>query len=103
MVQPREAISQAFVAADSSTGSRQSKQKTAERSIMRSVQEGARDTVRDIATSDVYLFSRCPSTKVEVLFAHLKRILKLDRCAFAIRMVRSPSTPTRAARQQRLL
>ena len=51
----------------------------AARKIMRSVHEGARDMARDIATTDAYLVSRRQRKKVEMLFAHLKRILKLDR------------------------
>lgn len=46
---------------------------------MRSVQEGARDMARAIATGDAYVVSRRQCKKVETLFAHLKRILKLDR------------------------
>jgi hypothetical protein len=34
---------------------------------------------RDIATTDAYLLPRRQRKKVEMLFAHLKRILKLDR------------------------
>lgn len=34
---------------------------------------------RAIATTDAYLVSRRQRKKVEMLFAHLKRILKLDR------------------------
>lgn len=34
---------------------------------------------RDIATTDAYVTSRREQKKVEMLFAHLKRILKLDR------------------------
>ena len=49
------------------------------RKILRSVHEGARDLARDIATTDAYLTSRRERKKVEMLFAHLKRILKLDR------------------------
>jgi transposase len=49
------------------------------RKIMRSIHEGARDRARDIATTDAYLTSRRQRKKVEMLFAHLKRILKLDR------------------------
>ena len=40
---------------------------------------GARDLARDIATTDAYVISRRERKKVEMLFAHLKRILKLDR------------------------
>ncbi|MDB5575510.1 MAG: transposase [Bradyrhizobium sp.] len=49
------------------------------RKIMRSIHEGARDMARDIATTDAYVASRRQRKKVEMLFAHLKRILKLDR------------------------
>jgi transposase len=49
------------------------------RKIPRSIHEGARDMARDIATTDVYVTSRRERKKVEMLFAHLKRILKLDR------------------------
>ena len=47
--------------------------------VRRSVHEGARYLARDIATSDAYLISRRQRKKVEMLFAHLKRKLKLDR------------------------
>jgi len=49
------------------------------RKVTRSIHEGARDLARDIATTDAYLTSRRQRKKVEMLFAHLKRILKLDR------------------------
>ena len=49
------------------------------RKIMRSIHEGARDMARDIAATDAYVTSRRHRKKVEMLFAHLKRILKLDR------------------------
>ena len=49
------------------------------RKITRSIHEGARDLARNIATTDAYLVSRRQRKKVEMLFAHLKRILKLDR------------------------
>jgi transposase len=49
------------------------------RKILRSVHEGARDLARDIATTDAYLVSRRQRKKVEMLFAHLKRILRMDR------------------------
>ena len=52
---------------------------TPARKIPRSVHEGARDMARDIATTDAYVTSRRERKKVEMLFAHLKRILKLDR------------------------
>ena len=40
---------------------------------------GARDLAREIAKTKAYRTSRCQRKKVEMLFAHLKRILKLDR------------------------
>jgi len=52
---------------------------TPARKIPRSIHEGARDMARDIAKTEPYRTSRCQRKKVEMLFAHLKRILKLDR------------------------
>src|SRR5438552_7291077 len=49
------------------------------RKIPPSIHEGARDMARDIAKTEGYRTSRCQRKKVEMLFAHLKRILKLDR------------------------
>ena len=49
------------------------------RKIPRSIHEGARDMARDIAKTDAYRTSRRERKKVEMLFAHLKRILRLDR------------------------
>jgi len=52
---------------------------TPTRKIARSVHETARDVARSIATTWQYRHSRRQRKKVEMLFAHLKRILKLDR------------------------
>lgn len=49
------------------------------RKLLRSIHEGARDMARDIAKSDAFATSLRQRKKVEMLFAHLKRILKLDR------------------------
>ena len=49
------------------------------RKIARSVHESARDVARDVAKTSGYKQSRKDRKKVEMLFAHLKRILKLDR------------------------
>ena len=49
------------------------------RKITRSVHEGARQLARDIAQTDAYVILMWARKKVEMLFAHLKRILKLDR------------------------
>ena len=49
------------------------------RKITRSIHEAARNVARRVAETPEYLRSRCERKKVEMLFAHLKRILKLDR------------------------
>lgn len=49
------------------------------RKVPRSIYEGARDLARDIAKTDEGRASRRLRKKVEMLFAHLKRILRLDR------------------------
>ena len=49
------------------------------RKIARSVYEAARDKARAIAKTEAYAVSRCERKKVEMLFAHLKRILRLGR------------------------
>jgi transposase len=52
---------------------------TPNRKIARSIHESARDVARTLAQTDAYRQSRKDRKKVEILFAHLKRILKLDR------------------------
>ena len=49
------------------------------RKIARSIYEPARDVARAIGETDAYKQSRRERKKVEMLFAHLKRILKLDK------------------------
>ncbi|MFO0201914.1 MAG: transposase [Alphaproteobacteria bacterium] len=49
------------------------------RKVMRSVHEDARDVARAVSTTPAFEQSRRDRKKVEMLFAHLKRILKLDR------------------------
>jgi transposase len=49
------------------------------RRITRSVHERSRDVARELAATPQYKQSRRDRKKVEILFAHLKRILKLDR------------------------
>ena len=49
------------------------------RKVPRSFFKGARDMARHIAQSDAGRISRRQRKKVEILFAHLKRILRLDR------------------------
>lgn len=52
---------------------------TTHRKIARQVNESARDVARQLATTPAYARSRRNLKKVEMLFAHLKRILRLDR------------------------
>ena len=52
---------------------------TPQRKISRSVHEASRDVARALANTEAYRASRKKRKKVEMLFAHLKRILKLDR------------------------
>jgi Transposase DDE domain len=49
------------------------------RKIPRSIHEAARDTARAIAKTEAYAVSRRERKKVEMLFAHLKRILGLGK------------------------
>jgi hypothetical protein len=49
------------------------------RKIARSVHEAARDKARAIAKTEAYAASCRERKKVEMLFAHLKRILRLGR------------------------
>jgi transposase len=53
--------------------------KAPERKIPRSIHEGARDVARALAGTKAFERSRCDRKRVEMLFAHLKRILKLGR------------------------
>jgi len=49
------------------------------RKITRHIYEAARDVARAIAKTPAYEQTRCDRKKVEMLFAHLKRILRLGR------------------------
>ncbi len=49
------------------------------RKITRSIYEPARDVARAVATTPLHQRSRRDRKKVEMLFAHLKRTMKLDR------------------------
>ena len=49
------------------------------RKVTRSIYEDARNVARNIAKTDLYKQSRKDRKKVEILFAHLKRILNLTR------------------------
>ena len=48
------------------------------RKVPRSIYENARDVARDIAKTETYVTSRRERKKIEMLFAHLERILRLD-------------------------
>jgi len=49
------------------------------RKVTRSVHEAARDVAREVAKNPAYRRSRRQRKQVEMLFAHMKRILKMDR------------------------
>ena len=53
--------------------------KTPQRKVTRSIHEPARDVARAIGTTEAYEKTRRDRKKVEMLFAHLKRILRLGR------------------------
>ena len=53
--------------------------KQPERKVLRSVHEGARQMARDISETEDYAVSCKLRKKVEMLFAHLKRVLRLGR------------------------
>ena len=49
------------------------------RKVIRSIHEAARDVARHVNKTEAYRQSRKDRKKVEMLFAHMKRVLKLDR------------------------
>lgn len=51
------------------------------RKVTRSIHEGARDLARDLSRTAAWLISRRQRKKVEMLFAHLKRIPKAGPAA----------------------
>src|SRR5689334_25308135 len=53
--------------------------KAPERKIPRSIYEDARDAARALGDTEAFEQSRCDRKRVEMLFAHLKRILRLNR------------------------
>lgn len=53
--------------------------KTPQRKVPRNIHEAARDVARAITATEAYARTRRDRKKVEMLFAHLKRILKLGR------------------------
>jgi hypothetical protein len=68
------------------------------RKILRSIYEEARDVARAIAKTEAFERSRRERKRVEMLFAHLKRILRPADCDCADRAApnsssRSPPSP----------
>jgi transposase len=53
--------------------------RTPQRKVTRSIYEPARDIARAIAKTEAYVQTRRDRKKVEMLFAHLKRILRMGR------------------------
>jgi len=51
-----------------------------QRKVLRSIHEHARDRARDITKTDAYVRASYARKKVEMLFAHLKRILSSIAC-----------------------
>jgi Transposase DDE domain len=49
------------------------------RRVVRDVNEAARDVARDLAKTEAFEHSRRDRKKIEMLFAHLKHILRLAR------------------------
>jgi hypothetical protein len=49
------------------------------RKVPQSIYERARDVARSVAKTEAYVTSRRERKKIDMLFAHLKRILRLDR------------------------
>jgi Transposase DDE domain len=49
------------------------------RKVTREIDEAVRDRVRALANTEAFQQSRRERKKAEMLFAHMKRILKLDR------------------------
>jgi hypothetical protein len=52
---------------------------TMRRKVTRSVHEAARDVARAVAKTPAYQQTRRQRKQVEMLFAHMKRVLKMDR------------------------
>jgi len=62
------------------------------RRIVRDVNEAARELARSLAKTEAFAQSRRHRKKVEMLFAHLKRILRLDDCVSAARVEHTSSS-----------
>ena len=62
------------------------------RKVMRSIHEGARDMARTLSQEDEWITSRRERKKVEMLFAHLKRIMRSTACDYAVPTVLETSS-----------
>jgi hypothetical protein len=51
----------------------------AAKKLLRSIHEKERDVAREVAKTPAYRKTRRQRKQVEMLFAHMKRILKMDR------------------------
>ena len=69
------------------------------RRIERSIYEEARHVARALAKTEAFERSRSDRKRVEMLFAHLKRIFRLGRCACVGHAV--PNSPSSHSRQSR--
>jgi hypothetical protein len=69
------------------------------RRIKRDVNEAARDVARALAKTQAFAQSRRDRKKVEMLFAHLKRILRLDRLRLRGPKAHSSSSRWRRSRK----
>ncbi len=68
--------------------------KSPQRKVPRDVNEAARDVARALAKTQAYAQTRRDRKKVEMLFAHLKRILRLAGCGSAGQEEHSSSSPS---------
>jgi hypothetical protein len=62
------------------------------RRVVRDVNEAARDVARDLAKTEAFARARRDRKKIEMLFAHLKRILGSIDCVCGARVARSSSS-----------
>ena len=79
MAEDRCAIAPARRTASAARSNRDAVRRSLSAKSARSIHEHARDRARDITKTDAYVTASYARKKVEMLFAHLKRILGLDR------------------------
>lgn len=71
------------------------------RKVTRDINEDVRDRVRALASTEAFQRSARERKKVEMRFAHMKRIFKLDRLRQALGEVHVPSSGKDAGRDRR--